>query len=90
MTAPSIMLRECSLQLPIYGTINRSLKGAVMASATGGKIASASKNVTVVHALKDISLDIRAGDRVGLVGHNASAWAWTWRPPGGRTSCCAA
>jgi len=72
MTTPSIVLQNCSLQLPIYGTINRSLKGAVMASATGGKIASASKNVTVVQALKDISLDIRAGDRVGLMGHNGS------------------
>ena len=91
MTAPSIMLRECSLQLPIYGTINRSLKGAVMASATGGKIASASKNVTVVHALKDISLDIRAGDRVGLVGHNGSGktsllrmMAGIYEPTGGQ------
>ena len=72
MTTPSIVLQNCSLQLPIYGTINRSLKGAVMASATGGKIASASKNVTVVQALKDISLDIRAGDRDGLMGHNGS------------------
>jgi lipopolysaccharide transport system ATP-binding protein len=72
MSLPSIVLQNCSLQLPIYGTINRSLKGAVMASATGGKIASASKNVTVVHALKDISLEIRAGDRVGLMGHNGS------------------
>ena len=91
MTAPSIMLRECSLQLPIYGTINRSLKGAVMASATGGKIAPASKNVTVVHALKDISLDIRAGDRVGLVGHNGSGktsllrmMAGIYEPTGGQ------
>ena len=69
---PSISLENCSLQLPIYGTINRSLKGAVMASATGGRIAAASRNVTVVQALKDVSLEIRAGDRVGLMGHNGS------------------
>lgn len=69
---PSIILENCSLDLPIYGTINRSLKGSVMASATGGRIASASKNVTVVQALKDISLDIRQGDRVGLLGHNGA------------------
>ena len=68
----SIKLDHCSLQLPIYGTINRSLKGAVMASATGGKIASASRHVTVVQALKDINLELRAGDRVGLVGHNGA------------------
>ena len=69
---PSIILENCSLDLPIYGTINRSLKGSVMASATGGRIASASKNVTVVQALKDISLDIKQGDRVGLLGHNGA------------------
>ncbi len=70
--APSIRLRDCSLDLPIYGTINRSFKGTVMASATGGRIASASKNVTVVQALKGINLDIRSGDRVGLMGHNGA------------------
>jgi lipopolysaccharide transport system ATP-binding protein len=72
MTQPSIVLRDCSLHLPIYGTINRSLKGSAMASATGGKIAAASKNVTVVQALKDVSLEIRAGDRVGIMGHNGA------------------
>jgi lipopolysaccharide transport system ATP-binding protein len=68
----SIILENCCLDLPIYGTINRSLKGAVMASATGGRIASASRNVTVIQALKGINLDIRAGDRVGLMGHNGA------------------
>ena len=69
---PSITLQDCNLELPIYGTINRSLKGAVMASATGGRIASASRNVTVVQALKDVNLHFQAGDRVGLMGHNGS------------------
>jgi lipopolysaccharide transport system ATP-binding protein len=68
----SIILENCSLELPIYGTVNRSLKGAVMSSATGGRIASASRNVTVVQALKDINLEIKPGDRIGLVGHNGS------------------
>ena len=43
-----------------------------MSSATGGRIAAASKHVTVVHALRGINLEIAAGDRVGLVGHNGS------------------
>lgn len=68
----SISLRHCDLDLPIYGTINRSLKGAVMASATGGRIASASRNVTVVEALRDVNLEFRSGDRVALVGHNGA------------------
>lgn len=43
-----------------------------MASATGGRIAAASRNVTVVSALNDVSLEIREGDRVGIMGHNGS------------------
>ncbi len=69
---PSIILKNCSLDLPIYGTINRSLKGTVMASATGGRIAAASRNVMVVKALSDISLEIHEGDRVGIMGHNGA------------------
>jgi len=88
---PLITLDNCSLELPIYGTINRSLKGAVMSSATGGRIAAASRNVTVVQALKDVSLEIRAGDRVGLIGHNGAGKtsllrliAGIYEPTGGR------
>lgn len=69
---PSIKLVNCDLNLPIYGTINRSLKGTMLATATGGRIASASRNVMVVQALSGITLDIRPGDRVGLMGHNGS------------------
>jgi lipopolysaccharide transport system ATP-binding protein len=68
----SIILSECSLNLPVYGTGNRSLKQLVMSTATGGRIAAGSRNVTVVNALTDVSLTIKAGDRVGLVGHNGA------------------
>src|SRR5690348_3832190 len=67
-----ISLRHCGLALPVYGTSNRSLKKMALSAATGGRIAAESGQITVVHALKDVSLEIRAGDRVGLVGHNGS------------------
>jgi lipopolysaccharide transport system ATP-binding protein len=44
----------------------------VLSAATGGRIAGDSRKLTVVEALRDVSLDIRAGDRVGLVGHNGA------------------
>ncbi len=68
----SIVLENCSLDLPIYGVGNRSLKQMFMATATGGRIASDSRKVTVVNALSGINLNIKAGDRVGLVGHNGA------------------
>jgi lipopolysaccharide transport system ATP-binding protein len=67
-----ITLDNCTLHLPVYGTGNRSLKQMVLSAATGGRIASNSRNITVVEALRGITLDIRAGDRVGLVGHNGA------------------
>lgn len=67
-----IVLQNCGLDLPVYGTDNRSLKQMFMSAATGGRIASGSRNITVVNALVDVGLEINAGDRVGLVGHNGA------------------
>ena len=63
---------RCSLSLPIYGTNNRSLKGAIMSAVTGGRIAPTSRNITVVNALEDVSFRVEEGGRIGLVGHNGA------------------
>lgn len=67
-----ISIRHCGLALPVYGTSSRSFKKKAISAATGGRIAAESGEITVVHALRDVSLEIGAGDRVGLVGHNGS------------------
>ncbi|MEO8746934.1 MAG: ATP-binding cassette domain-containing protein [Rhodanobacter sp.] len=89
----SIFLDNCSLDLPIYGVGNRSLKQMVMATATGGRIASNSRKITVVNALREINLQIESGDRVGLVGHNGAGkstllrmLAGVFEPSAGRLS----
>ncbi len=68
----SIVLDKCSLHLPIYGTINRSLKGAVLSAATGGKVATNARDVVVVQALNQLDMSFKSGDRVGLYGHNGA------------------
>ncbi|BBU28236.1 sugar ABC transporter ATP-binding protein [Burkholderia sp. THE68] len=67
-----LKLENCSLNLPVYGAGNRSLKQMMLSKATGGRIAADSRKLTVVEALRDVSLDVRAGDRLGLVGHNGA------------------
>lgn len=67
-----IRLDNCSLHLPIYGTINRSLKGAALATATGGRVGSASRDIMVIQALSNVTLDLKPGDRVGITGHNGA------------------
>lgn len=68
----NIELEDCTLHLPVFGTINRSLKGLVLSAMTGGRLASATRNIAVVEALSDVSINIRPGDRVGLLGHNGA------------------
>lgn len=68
----SIELENCTLHLPVFGVTNRSLKGLMLSAVTGGRLAPASRNITVVEALRDVSLKIGPGDRVGLLGHNGA------------------
>lgn len=62
----------CSVRLPVYGMNNRSMKGTIMSAVTGGRVAPTSRNITVVESLKDVSLRLQVGDKLGLVGHNGA------------------
>jgi ABC-2 type transport system ATP-binding protein len=65
----SIDVRNVSVDFPIFDAKNRSLKKSVLGRA-GGRITDA--KVPVVEALRDVTLSLRQGDRVGLVGHNGA------------------
>jgi ABC-2 type transport system ATP-binding protein/lipopolysaccharide transport system ATP-binding protein len=68
----SLELQNVSVTLPVYNASGRSLKKRLVASATGGSIAMQGAGHLAVQALKDVSLSLREGDRVGLVGHNGA------------------
>ena len=72
----SLRVSNLSLDFPLYHGSARSLKKTVMAAASGrlGSDRSAGGKVgrTVVQALRDISFELRTGDRLGLVGSNGA------------------
>lgn len=70
----TVILEHVNAHFPIYGAQQQSLRKALFQRATGGSIEREGKNNDriTVKALTDISLTLRDGDRVGLVGHNGA------------------
>lgn len=66
-----VCLDNVCLEYPIFGAKAYSLKTSLAAAATGGRIGREA-GVTVVQALRDVSLDLREGDRLGIMGHNGA------------------
>lgn len=56
----------------VFGSSARSLKNTLMAQATGGRVMSGARDIVSVRAIDGLNLEIRDGDRIGLVGHNGS------------------
>src|SRR5687768_3492011 len=66
----SIDIEGAAVDFPIFDAKSRSLKKAVLGRA-GGRIGTESK-VPIIEALRDITVSLRQGDRVALVGHNGA------------------
>jgi ABC-type multidrug transport system ATPase subunit len=73
MKAPpvSISCRGLTLRFPVYGVDAKSLKKHLAKITVGGALAR-SHGTTEVTALSNLNLELKAGDRLGLVGHNGS------------------
>ncbi|MES2536072.1 MAG: ABC transporter ATP-binding protein [Pseudomonadota bacterium] len=69
MSANRILLQGVDLVYSSIAFKERSLKSMLFGLATSKRNRS---EVQDVHALKNISVDIRAGERVGLLGHNGA------------------
>ncbi len=66
-----ISLKNASVNFPIYGAGSASLKKTLAASVTGGRFGKET-GVNVVEALGGINLELKNGDRLGLIGHNGA------------------
>ncbi len=67
-----IILKNVTLDFPIYGTSSRSLKKKILSLSTGGKIRFSDSSIVTIRALENINLHIEHGDRIGLIGPNGS------------------
>jgi lipopolysaccharide transport system ATP-binding protein len=67
-----ILLNNICVDFPIYNTTGRSLKNQLMQAATGGRMGSNEQGRVVVRALHNICLDLKEGDRLGVIGHNGA------------------
>lgn len=66
----NIEVRNACVNFPIFDAKSRSLKKKVFGKV-GGKIGTGAK-VPVIEALRGVTLSLRDGDRVALVGHNGA------------------
>jgi lipopolysaccharide transport system ATP-binding protein len=68
---PWIVAENLRVDFPIYHGNSRSLKRTAYAAATG-RLQTDARHRVVVHALRDISISLRSGDRLGLIGANGA------------------
>ena len=66
-----LQVENISLEYPLYGLSQQSLKKTFLRVATGGHF-SAAGPIPVVQALIDVSFSLKEGDRLALIGHNGS------------------
>jgi lipopolysaccharide transport system ATP-binding protein len=73
MKAPPVTIscRDLTLRFPVYGVDAKSLKKQLAAVTVGGRLRQHTGS-TEVTALSNINLELKAGDRLGLIGHNGS------------------
>lgn len=67
----SVRLQNVDIDLPVFGQHARSLRRTLVAGATGGRLCREAGR-TFIRALQGIDLELRDGDRLGIMGHNGA------------------
>jgi len=69
----SMVLERVGIDFPVFGA-NKNLRLSLLSGVTGGRILpkGMQKDIVVIKALEDVSLTLKSGDRIGLIGHNGA------------------
>jgi len=67
----SITVTDLTIRFPVYGVDAKSLKKHLARVTVGGRL-DAMAGATEVTAITNLNLELKAGDRLGLIGHNGS------------------
>jgi ABC-2 type transport system ATP-binding protein/lipopolysaccharide transport system ATP-binding protein len=67
----SIILTNASVEIPVFAVGNTSLKTTLLRKAVGGRFAQTGSSL-IINALNNVSIEVRDGQRIGLVGQNGA------------------
>ena len=88
-----IMLDRVTVDFPIYNARARSLKTEIMRRTVGGHIETREDSRVSIMALRDVSLTLHEGDRLGVIGRNGAGkstllrvLSGVYEPPIGRVT----
>ncbi|HMP62425.1 ABC transporter ATP-binding protein [Phenylobacterium sp.] len=94
-TAASVTVTDLTLRFPVYGIDAKSLKKNLARVTVGGRLGASNTGATEVTALSHLNLNLKAGDRLGLIGHNGSgkttllrALSGAYEPDEGQIEVC--
>jgi ABC-type polysaccharide/polyol phosphate transport system ATPase subunit len=79
----SVRLKDVSFSYPVFDIGSRSLKVSVARQVSGAGIDSSDDGMVTINALRNISFDLKEGDRLGLIGRNGSGKSTLLRVLGG-------
>jgi len=68
----SISVTGLTIRFPVYGVDAKSLKKHLARVTVGGRLGSSMAGAAEVTAITNLDLELKAGDRLGLIGHNGS------------------
>lgn len=73
MSQSYIQLHNASVRYPVaMSGVQQSAFASLASTVTGGRLAKAASSVTYVEALQNITLSLKPGDRLGLIGRNGA------------------